>query len=142
MYFWRICLVSFLILAAAPVPASAQGFKWWQSERIKDELALSADQTTRLEAVYQELLPRMTTAKQDLDGLEKRLSEVVRDATAAEADVMRQVDLVEAARSSLGKTRTLMIYRMHRILSPEQRVKMKAIHDKWAAERRDGRGRQ
>ena len=55
---------------------------------------------------------------------------------------MKQVDMVENARSSLGRTRTLMIYRMHRILTPEQRVKMNALHDKWEEDRRQNRRRE
>jgi Spy/CpxP family protein refolding chaperone len=54
---------------------------------------------------------------------------------------MRQVDVVEATRSNLGRTRTMMTYRMYRILTPDQRVKMKSQHDKWEAERRQGRRR-
>ena len=40
---------------------------------------------------------------------------------------MRTIDRVEAARSALAKTRTLMLYRMHRLLSPEQRVRLEAF---------------
>lgn len=137
----RALIVTALLAALLPGTAQAQGFKWWQSDRFKTELGLTADQVTRLEAVYQDLLPRLTTGKEELDGLEKRLSGYVRDATASEAEVMKQVDMVETARSSLGKTRTLMIYRMHRILTPDQRVKMNALHDKWEEERRQTRRR-
>jgi Spy/CpxP family protein refolding chaperone len=138
----RALIVTALLAALAPGTARAQGFKWWQSDRFKTELGLTADQVTRLEAVYQGLLPRLTTGKEELDGLEKRLSGYVRDATASEAEVMKQVDMVENARSSLGRTRTLMIYRMHRILTPEQRVKMNALHDKWEEDRRQNRRRE
>ena len=138
----RALIVTALLAALAPGTARDQGFKWWQSDRFKTELGLTADQVTRLEAVYQGLLPRLTTGKEELDGLEKRLSGYVRDATASEAEVMKQVDMVENARSSLGRTRTLMIYRMHRILTPEQRVKMNALHDKWEEDRRQNRRRE
>ena len=55
---------------------------------------------------------------------------------------MKQVDVVEASRCTLGRTRTMMTYRMYRILTPSQRVKMKTQHDKWEAERRQGRRRE
>ncbi len=141
---WRfgIIVTVLAVLALWPAPAAAQGFKWWQSDRMKADLALTSDQVTRLEAVFQELLPQMTTEKQTLDELESRLSDFIKPGTASETDVLKQADQVEAARSALGKTRTLMIYRMHRILTPDQRVKMKALHDKWEAERRQGRRRQ
>jgi Spy/CpxP family protein refolding chaperone len=53
-----------------------------------------------------------------------------------EAEVLRQAELVESMRAELGKAHTLMLYRMNRILSPEQRVKFNDMN-----ERRD-RGRR
>ena len=136
MYKWRALVWSVVLALALPALADAQGFMWWRQNEFKTDLSLTADQCGKLEAVYQGLLPRMTTAKQSLDTLEKQLSAVIAEGTASEHDVMKLVDLVEGARAELGKTRTLMIYRLHQILTPEQRVKMKALHDRWEQERR------
>ena len=136
MYKWRTLVWSVVLTLVLPVLADAQGFMWWRQNEFKTDLSLTADQSGKLEAVYQGLLPRMTTAKQSLDTLEKQLSAVIAEGTASEHDVMKLVDLVEGARAELGKTRTLMIYRMYQILTPEQRVKMKALHDRWEQERR------
>ncbi len=121
-----------------PGSAHAQGFKWWQDEKVKTELGLTAEQVVNLDNVFLELIPRMAAEKEALDTLEGQLSSVVRDANMSEAEVIRQIDAVEAARSALGKTRTLMIYRLYRSLSPDQRTKMKALHQKWEEERRKG----
>ena len=40
-----------------------------------------------------------------------------------DAQVMAQVGVVEAARSELNKSRTMMLLRMRRVLTPDQRVK-------------------
>jgi Spy/CpxP family protein refolding chaperone len=137
----RVFALVTVLACLTPNVAAAQGFKWWQSDQFKTEFALTPDQVTRLEGVFRDLLPRMTTEMEELDRLEKKLSEVIRGGTANEADVMKQVDVVEATRSTLSRTRTMMTYRMYRILTPEQRVKMKAQHDKWEEERRQGRRR-
>lgn len=139
--FSRRVFVAVVLALGLPLMAQAQGFKWWQSERYQADLALTPDQVTRLEAVFQALLPRMTAGKEELETLEKRLSDVIGEGTASEAEVMKQVDTVEAARSALGRTRTLMIYRMYRVLTPEQRLKMKALHDQWEQDRRQTRRR-
>ncbi len=136
MRFRRFVLITLILGALSPFEASAQGFKWWQDDRLKSELALTPDQVGKLEGVFQDLLPRMTTEKDELDRLERQLSEVIRYSNVGEAEVMRQVEVVEAARSALGKTRTLMIYRLYRGLTPDQRLKMKALHQKWEEERR------
>lgn len=136
-------LVRLVVIVAAlagllPGSAHAQGFKWWQDEKVKTELGLTAEQVVNLDNVFLELIPRMAAEKEALDKLEGQLSSVIRDANMNEAEIIRQIDAVEAARSALGKTRTLMIYRLYRSLSPDQRTKMKALHQKWEEERRKG----
>lgn len=136
-------LVRLVVIAAALAgllsgTADAQGFKWWQDEKVKAELGLTAEQVTNLDNVFLELIPRMAAEKETLDKLEIHLSDVIREANVSEAEVVRQIDVVEAARSALGKTRTLMVYRLYRSLSPDQRTKMKALHQKWEEERRKG----
>ena len=139
MYIWRALICGLVILLLAPVSADAQGFKWWQSDKFKSDLTLSSDQITRLEDVYQGLLPKLTAGKEDLDRLESGLSTLIAEGVAPEGDVMKMVDQVERSRAELAKTRTLMIYRMHRILSVEQRAKMNALHERWEQERRQVR---
>jgi Spy/CpxP family protein refolding chaperone len=127
--FW--CLVLSL---AVPAAAGAQGFKWWPSDKL--ELALTPDQITRLEEVYQALRPKLTAGKEELDRLESGLSKLIAEGVAPEADVMKIVDQVEHSRAELAKSRTLMIYRMHQILTAEQRAKMNALHERREQERR------
>jgi hypothetical protein len=44
---------------------------------------------------------------------------------------------VESARADLSKSRTLLTFRMRRILTEDQNVKMKALHEQWERERRN-----
>jgi Spy/CpxP family protein refolding chaperone len=136
---WRTLIWCVVLLVGLPAMAGAQGFKWWQSEQFKTDLVLAPDQITKLEGVYQGLRPTLTSGKENLDQLEKRLSDVIAKGVAPEGEVMKLVDQVERSRSELTKTRTLMIYRMHQILTAEQRAKMNAMHDRWEKDRRQGR---
>ena len=54
---------------------------------------------------------------------------------AEEWEVALQIDKVEAARSALSKTRTLMLYRMHKTLTAGQ---IEALHAMWERRRSDG----
>lgn len=126
---WLTVVLGILLVMTLAAPAQAQAYKWWQSDRFKTDLALSSEQVDGLEDVFQGLLPRLASGKEDVDRLEKQLSDFIADGTASEPDVLRMIDQVEGARAELGKARTLMMYRMHRILTPEQRVKLKALHD-------------
>jgi Spy/CpxP family protein refolding chaperone len=136
---WRGAVWCLVFVLAFPALSDAQGFKWWQSDRFKADLTLTPDQTAKLEDVFQGLLPKLTSGKDALDRVEKRLSDVVADGVAPEADVMKLVDQVEHTRSELAKTRMLMVYRMHQILTVEQRAKLNTLHDKWEQDRRQGR---
>jgi Spy/CpxP family protein refolding chaperone len=136
MSIWRGLIWCLVLSLGVPAAAGAQGFKWWQSDKFKAELALSSDQITRLEEVYQGLRPRLTTGKEELDRLEAGLSKLIAEGVAPEGDVMKMVDQVEHSRAELAKSRTLMIYRMHQILNAEQRTKMNALHERWEQERR------
>ena len=136
---WRVLIWCLALALAVPAASGAQGFKWWQSDRFKGDLALSPEQIARIEDVYQGLRPTLTTGKVELDGLETRLSKIIAEGVAPEGDVMKLVDQVEHSRADLAKSRTLMIYRMHQILTVDQRAKMNALHERWEQERRQGR---
>ena len=131
-------------MAATPPAGAGQGgkFKWWQSERFVQELALTRDQSTRIEEVFQASWPALHAAKADLDRLETELSQLIAEGTASEAKVLQQIDRVEASRSAMGRTRSLMLYRMHRLLTSDQRVKLKVLYEaveREKAQQPDGR---
>jgi Spy/CpxP family protein refolding chaperone len=113
------CMVGAAVVCAPP--ASAQGFKWWQSDTFRRELGLTQDQSTKIEAVFQKTLPVLRQQKDALDKAEADFNQMVE--ASDDAQVMAQVSVVEAARSELNKSRTMMLLRMRRVLTPDQRVK-------------------
>jgi len=120
------------VLLVAPLSAEAGQagkFKWWQSERFIQELGLTREQSARIDEVFQASWPALHAAKDDLDRLEAELSRLIAEGTASEAKVLQQIDRVEASRSAMGRTRSLMLYRMHRLLTAEQRVKLKTLYE-------------
>ena len=131
------CLLLALGLLGAGTPALAgEGkFKWWQSDRFIHDLGLTPDQSARIEEVFQASWPALQAAKQDLDRLEAELSRMIGDGTASEVKVLHQIDRVEASRSAMGRTRSLMLYRMHRILTADQRARLKVVHEAWEREK-------
>lgn len=119
-----------MLFVSAPAAAGQGGkFKWWRSERFVQELGLSAAQSARIEEVFQASWPALQAAKADLDRLEAELSRLIGEGTATESKVLQQIDRVEASRSAMGRTRSLMLFRMHRLLTADQRVKLKALYE-------------
>ena len=101
-------------------PASAQGFKWWQSDTFVRGLRLTQEQSTKIEGIFQHTLPALRKEKDALDKAQADFNQMVE--ASDDAQVMAQVGVVEAARSELNKSRTMMLLRMRRVLTPDQRV--------------------
>ncbi len=124
-----------VVALASPVRGQSFGFAWWKSDQFQKTLGLTADQTTRIDTVFQTALPDLRHGKEELDQQEARLSHMI-ETNADEAKVVRQVDQVEAIRAQLNKMRTLMLLHMRQVLTPDQRVKLKALHDQYENDRR------
>ena len=119
-----------LVVALLSGPVSAQSFKWWQSDKYKQDLALTVDQSSRLEDIFQAALPRLRQTKDELDKLEVDLSRLI-ETNAEEAQVGRQIDRVEHVRSTLNKSRTLMLVHMRQVLTPDQRTRLNKLFEQW-----------
>jgi Spy/CpxP family protein refolding chaperone len=119
-----------LILSGIAAPVGAQSFAWWKSEQFQKDLGLTSDQATRIDNLFQATLPRLRQDKEELDRQEAELSNQI-EAGLDEVQVTKQVDKVEATRAHLNKTRTLMLLHMRQVLTPDQRVKFKALHEQW-----------
>jgi len=139
--FRRIAAVVVLIVLAitATVWTQNRPHKWWQDEATMALLQMTEQQSTDVEEIFQASRARLTDLKKTLDGLEAELSAMIRE-RRDEAVVAAKLDAVEDARSSMNKARTLMLYRMHRVLTPEQDAKLKELFDKWDRERRGRSG--
>jgi Spy/CpxP family protein refolding chaperone len=131
--------VLILIGAVLSGSVSAQG-KWWRSDRFIQLLDLSPEQGDQMEAVFQSMIREQWAAKEELDRQEARFSDLLRRPDSTEVDVMAVIDEVEAARSKLGKLRALMLYRMRRVLTLQQRTTLEA--DRQRAIRDRARGGQ
>jgi Spy/CpxP family protein refolding chaperone len=137
----RLLPVVFVLALAAPLHAQSFGFAWWRDAQFQHELGLSADQSAKIDAVFQGAISQLRPKKEELDKQEELLSQQI-VAGADESLVTRQVDKVEAIRSQMNKTRTLMLLKERQILSPDQRAKLNRLHEQWERDhKRPERGR-
>jgi Spy/CpxP family protein refolding chaperone len=113
-----------------PAQEGTKRHKWWRGEEARQDFGITEQQSKDLEAIFQQTLPMLKAKKADVDREEKVLSALLAKAsTTNESSVVQAVEKVEAARSSLSRTFTMMQYRMFRLLTPEQRAKVQAYHD-------------
>ena len=115
---------------ATPVQAQSFGFPWWRDPQFQRELTLSADQSAKIEAIFQDAFAKLRQKKDELDQREDELSRMIAT-NADEGLVVRQVDKVEAIRAHMNKMRTLMLLHERQVLTPEQRVKLNKLHEQY-----------
>ena len=129
-WFYGLVPVVLAVAFAAPVQAQSFGFAWWRDAQFQRELGLSADQSARIDAIFQAAITQLRSKKEELDKQEDVLSQQIA-AGADEMLVTPQVDKVEAIRSHMNKMRTLMLLKERQVLSPDQRVKLNKLHEQW-----------
>lgn len=123
-----VALVAGLASAAAAHPhATREASKWWLQDSVRAALGLLDEQSQRIEAVFQEALPELRVQTDRLREEEAHLSALLVAPDASETDVIITIDRVERVRSALGKARTLMLFRMYRVLSPDQRARLELL---------------
>ena len=124
-------IIGALILAlATPTEAAQRRQKWWQSGAIKTAVGLSDKQSDDLETIFQATRPKLRELMRRLSKEEADLSSLIHTMEVEESEATLQIDKVEAVRSELSKTRTLMIYRMHRELTAQQRDTLRELGER------------
>lgn len=118
---------------AEPKPDERERWKWWLYDRA--ELGISDQQSKDINAIFESTLPKLRETRQELDKAEDDMARIIKEHKADLAVVSGQLDRLESARSQHNKTRTLMLYRMHLLLSPEQRTKLEALRARRDADR-------
>ena len=127
----RLLATMVLLLASSAASAQQLNWLWWKQE---PSLKLTADQSSQIDAIFQEGIARLRDQKIELDRQEGNLSGLIAS-MVEEAKVVRQIDRVESIRAEMNKTRTLLLLHMRQVLTPEQRVKLNALRDRREQER-------
>jgi Spy/CpxP family protein refolding chaperone len=109
---------------------------WWRNQSIVKDLGLTAEQSARLNAIFETTMPELRQDREELERLEAKLSRMILDERMDEPSLVRQIDRVETARANGNKTRSLMLTQMYRVLTREQRVRFDQLSKEWAASAR------
>jgi Spy/CpxP family protein refolding chaperone len=121
--------------ASRPAASPGFSFKWWQNERFQKELKLTSEQITRIEGIFQAAEPTLRAQKDAVDRREEKLSKLISDPKSTESGVLQATDRLEMSRNELTRTRTLMLFRIRRVLSDEQLLALNVMHEHDRAER-------
>jgi Spy/CpxP family protein refolding chaperone len=111
-------------------------WKWWLNAESKKELGLKESQAKQIDQIFEAAMPKQRERWHELEQLDEALTKIIKENTADVATVTAQVEKVEKLRAEVTTARTVMIYRMHLLLTPEQRVKLDALRARLDEERK------
>jgi Spy/CpxP family protein refolding chaperone len=117
-------------------PDDPPRWKWWLHADSRRELRLSDQQSKKINEIWESTAPKHREKWHELERLEDALAQTIKESTADVATVAQQVQKVEQLRAEASSTRTVMIYRMHLLLTPEQRDKVDAMLKRMEEERK------
>jgi len=109
---------------------------WWKNPRDMSEIGLTADQSATIDGIFHAEIEKMKPLRQTVNNLERALDEAMRANTADISAFARQVNKIEGKRAELNSMRTVMLYRMRRVLDADQNAKFQAMLDRRENERR------
>ena len=110
---------------------------WWKNPSDMAEIGLTADQSRQIDEIFHAAIEKMRPMGRQVKELERGVDATMRANTADIEAFARQVEQVEHKRAELNKARTVMLYRMRRVLRADQNLKMQALFDRREAERRN-----
>jgi Spy/CpxP family protein refolding chaperone len=108
-------------------PAPRPPFRWWASDKIKQEIKLTPEQSAEIEKIFQGSMERLRVEKDDFDRAQNSFSELMQKTSVDDREFQRAVDRLEMARFYVSKERTIMLVRIHSVLTPDQRKGLEAV---------------
>lgn len=121
-----------------PAPLPPQNWRWWRDEEVQQQVGLSADQVARLNEIYDHRQAEMQPFLQSFRQERQLFDDMGRQATASVDAFALQAARYYSLSAKLGETRTVMLYRMKLVMTPQQYLKLQAVRDRRSS--RGGRG--
>jgi Spy/CpxP family protein refolding chaperone len=140
----RLIVAALLVIGAVGMAGAQQGprqpllvipwggppFAWWRDANVQKELGLTTDQANRINTIFLNARPHLREKADELNAQENELSRLV-ETDADESSIVRQSKRVESVRAALNTNRTLMVWQIRQVLTPDQRAKIKALSEQW-----------
>jgi len=108
-------------------PDQFVSWEWWKDDAARKEMHLTDMQVRRISGLYESRVRQLKPVWEELERERAKLNTMSQERTVEVAVYAIQVTHVEALRSDLNKTRTIMLYEMHKVLTAEQNTKLGEI---------------
>lgn len=121
-------------------PPGPPQFAWWKDEAIKKYIGLSQERADEIERIYQEREKNFAPLIAEYEALRKERDILISERKVSSDDLLPKVVKVEALRSKLNESRTIMLYRFSQRLTAEQYRKLLEAAEQRVHANRGGRG--
>jgi Spy/CpxP family protein refolding chaperone len=111
-------------------------FYWWKDADVMKEIGITAHLSKKIDELFHKRLPQASAQWAELQKQTRELDRLIRERKVGADVISVQLDRVEAQRTMVNKSRTLMYYEMYQLLSADQYTKLVAFNER----RRNGRG--
>ena len=111
-------------------------WKWWLNPEHRKELGITDEQSRQIDQIFESSFPPQRAKYREAEKLESEVSRMLKEGTADVATVSAKVEQLEKLQAERRAMRTVMLYRMNLVLSPEQRVKLEDFWKKREENRR------
>ncbi len=123
-----LCLIAAVCTLSTSV--GTQGYRWWQNDAIRRELELTRNQVNILETLFVSTLEERRALRRELDCHEKYVQRLLARGEIDDTQALEAITRLEATRARRNTARTIMLVRMYRVLSTEQRRALKRLTDR------------
>jgi Spy/CpxP family protein refolding chaperone len=113
---------------------------WWNDADIKKEIGLGEPMSKRIDDMYQKRQKALAPLVEQFIAQRDEVDRLVKEGQISVDLLTAKVIAVEALRSRLAESRTIMLYNFYKMLTPEQYSKLKNARDKHFDDLRNGRG--
>jgi Spy/CpxP family protein refolding chaperone len=102
------------------------GGMWWKSPMVVQRLALTPDQTKKMDSIFQESRLQLIDLKANVEKQQVLLEPMLSANPLDTAKAMAQIDKVAQARADLEKANAKMLLGIRAVLTPDQWTKLRA----------------
>ena len=124
--------------AGGPGRNDSGPWEWWKDDAVKKELKLTDKQVRDISRIFDTRAREMKPVNDEYQKQRAELDKLARERTVETAIFAIQVGRVEALRTELNKSRSVMFYAISRQLSAEQHDKLREIFARSSGRRGGG----
>ena len=117
-------------------PQDQNRWKWWINPDSRKEIGINDAQSAQIDKIFEEMFPAQRAKWREFQQLEPEVSKLLKERVVDVATVQQQVERMEKLDAERRTLRTVMLYRMNLVLTPEQRLKLEAYNKRRDENRR------